>query len=281
VPFQDENQNGALTLCNTAGQPITSGSLRTVPFVWRAVSSTPAPAHYTRAYLVLYQPMQYEDPADWTGYQLTVQAIFSNPKNPMAQSTYADQPLLWPDQEMPPHWDGLYELRMYFSQPFMSSYSTRYPAAVIRVTGDTWTLVSGGGGSCDAGTAVSIETLRLPKSETQTPHVLTANGKDLTAVGSATPTTLPSGKAVSATSVPAHSTSTTSTPSTTDRSTALASGASPNGGHGGSSAGMAGTIGAIAAGVVVVGGTAGLVLRRRRRRSGASPAASGDIVGGI
>jgi LPXTG-motif cell wall-anchored protein len=270
VPFQDQNQSGSLTLCNAAGHSVTSGSLRTVPFVWRAVSSTPAPAHYTRAYLVLYQPIQHEDPADWTGYQMTVQAIFSNPKNPMAAATYADQPLLWPDQQMPPYWDGLYELRMYFSQPLQAGYSATYPAAVIRVTGDKWSLVRGGGGSCNDGTAVSIETQRLPKSETEIPHVLSANGKDLTPVSSATAHT--SGASKATTSVPADSTSTASTPSTTDGSRALAFGASPKGGGGGLSAGP---IAAIAAGVVAIGASAGLFLRRRRRRSGTSPAPGG------
>src|SRR5271166_6260284 len=71
VPFNDEYANGTLTLCNRDNQPVTAGSLLDIPFVWSAVSSTPAPQGYTRAYLAVYQPIQYVDPGDWSGYQLT------------------------------------------------------------------------------------------------------------------------------------------------------------------------------------------------------------------
>lgn len=262
VPFQDENQNGTLTFCNMNRQAVTSGSLRDVPFVWNVASSTPAPAHYTRAYLDIFQPIQHEDAANWTGRQLTVQAVFSNPKHPMAQATYADEPLLWSDQLIPPYWDGLYELRMYFSQPLLAPYSTPYPAAVIRVTGDTWTLVSGGGSSCDSGTAVSVELRSLPKSETETPHVLTANGKNLTvptASASVTPSTL--GTTTGSTLSSGHSAQ--STPPTTKRPAGLATGVGAKGGSDGSATWV---IGAIAA-VVVGGGAGGWWLWRRRRAS--------------
>ena len=66
----------------------------------------------------------------------------------MAQATYADNPLIWPDHSMPPYWDGLYELRMFFTSPDKAPWTSSYPAAVIKVTGNTWTLVQGGGSSC-------------------------------------------------------------------------------------------------------------------------------------
>jgi hypothetical protein len=117
----------------------------------------------------VYQPTQHEDPADWTGDFLTEDAVFSNPAHPMAQATYADSPLLRDDTMMPPYWDGLYELRMYFTAADKSSWTSSYPAAVIKVTGYTWALVQGGGSSCTDGKAVSVESFVLPRSETAVP----------------------------------------------------------------------------------------------------------------
>ena len=133
------------------------------------MSSARVPAGYTRATLYVFQPIQYVDPGDWTGYQLTDDSLFSSPAHPMAQATYADNPLLWPDQSMPPYWDGLYQLRMCFSGPGKTPWTSSYPAAVIKVTGKTWTLVQGGGSSCTDGKAESVETFLLPKSETAVP----------------------------------------------------------------------------------------------------------------
>jgi hypothetical protein len=258
VPFTDPNQVGSLTLCNSHGQPITSGSLLTVPFVWRAVSSARVPAGYTRATLYLFQPIQHVDPGDWTGYQLTDDAMFSNAAHPMAQATYADAPLIWPHQSMPPYWDGLYQLRMVFSAPDKQPWDFSYPTAVIKVTGNTWTLVQGGGSSCTDGTAKSMESFLLPKSETAVPKGTeeeipyadrTAGAKK----GSVSPSTTQAGGSSTTTAVAGSS-------SSRSASAALA-GTSSSGG--GSSAGaIAG--GAIAA--LVLAGAAALFVSRRRRR---------------
>jgi LPXTG-motif cell wall-anchored protein len=172
APFTDQYSNGTLTLCNYANQPITAGRISDKPFVWRAVSSSPAPEGYTRAYLLLYQPLQYVDPSNWTGYQLTDVSTFSNKAHPIAQATYADNWLLGVTHSMPPHWDGLYEVRMYFTTPGQPEVSSPYPSAVIRVTGTTWTLETPENASCNSGTAVAVETLVLPKKETVPPTTL-------------------------------------------------------------------------------------------------------------
>ena len=169
VPFTDPDQHGTLTFCNHNEQPVSSGRLTDIPFVWTAVSSTPAPAGYTLADLLVFQPIQHVDPSGWAGYQMTVAATFSNPKHPMAQATYADNPLGWANRAYPPYWDGLYEIRMYFTAPYLSEEKASYPAAVIQVSGNTWTQLTGGGGSCQTGTAVSRESFLLPKSKTETP----------------------------------------------------------------------------------------------------------------
>jgi hypothetical protein len=248
VPFQDQYQDGSLTFCNQAGQPISSGSLYTKPFIWTAVSSTPAPKGYARADLVIFQPIQYVDPSGWSGYQMTVGAVFTNPQHPMAQATYADNPLLWADKSYPPYWDGLYEVRMFFSSPNMSESSSTYPAAVIQVKGSTWTLLRGGGGSCKLGKAVSMETYLLPKSETETPRTIVPSGRAASSGAHSGSATEISGSTPSS--------STTSPP----ESQLIAGGATK--GHGGGTSPAVIAIAAIV-GLGVLGGLAVLLLRRR------------------
>ena len=182
------------------------------------MSSAHVPAGYTRATLYVFQPIQYVDPGDWTGYQLTDDALFSNPAHPMAQATYADNPLIWPDQSMPPYWDGLYELRMYFSGPGKTPWTSSYPAAVIKVTGNTWILVQGGGSSCTNGKAESVETFLLPKSETAVPKpagYADTWGKSGSKEGSTTPTTTTPTTTTPTTTTPTTTIPTTTTPTTT------------------------------------------------------------------
>lgn len=167
VPFTDPAARGLLTLCNQQGQAMTSGSLTAQPFVWRAVSSVPAPAGYTsavgRTALAAYQPIQYENPLDWSGELLTGSSSYSKAATPLEQSTAADQPLLGFTQAYPARWDGLEEVRMLFTGTNKPVAST-YPIAVIRINGTTWSLVEGGHSSCThSGTGVSNETLLLPK----------------------------------------------------------------------------------------------------------------------
>jgi hypothetical protein len=185
VPFKDTNIDGSLTFCNRANQPVTSGSLDTVPFVWKVISSSPAPHRYRggrgRATLTAYQPIQYVQPGDWSGGELTGSSAFSNPSHPVVQATNADAPLLGFVQSYPPHWQGLEEIRMIFSGVNLPQDIAPYPAAIIRISGNTWTMVSGGGGSCTAGQGVSDETKLLPKSKLATPETVIPAGSTSTA----------------------------------------------------------------------------------------------------
>jgi hypothetical protein len=171
LPFKDTSINGKLTLCNEHGQPVTSGKLDTIPFVWKAVSSAAPPKGYGKkggkATLLAFQPIQYVDPGNWSGMQMTGSSWYTNADHPVAQSTIADLPLIDMVRAYPPHWDGLLELRMYFTAPGMMQIQSPYPAAVIKVTGDTWTMVSGGGGSCSQGKGLSDETVYLSKAKLQ------------------------------------------------------------------------------------------------------------------
>jgi hypothetical protein len=169
VPFTDPNVDGWLTFCNRNDQPITSGSLYTTPFAWKTISSSPPPAGYrnsaARVTLYAYQPIRYVDPGDWSGSLLTAGSTFTNPDHPVVQATNADLALIGFTQAYPPHWDGLLEMRMMYTAVNKPQLQMPYAAAVLRISGNTWTLVEGGGGSCSAGQGVSRETVALPKKD--------------------------------------------------------------------------------------------------------------------
>lgn len=178
LPFSDRNAKGFIAFCDQQKKPVTSGSIYDQPFVWTAVSSTPAPDGYKKgkAVLIAYQPREGVEPGLWSGRQLTASSTFTNPKHPMAQATYADDPLLYFTQSNPLKWDGLVQLRMYLSAPEIPVYKTQYPATTVRVTGDRWSVVSGGNVACNVGTATSVASLTLPKSKLASPAPLRVAG---------------------------------------------------------------------------------------------------------
>jgi len=180
VPFKDPNASGSIGFCDQNKHPVTSGSIYDKPFIWTAVSSIPAPKGYERgkALLIAFQPQKELDPAYWSGKQLTANSTFTNAKHPMAQATYADDPLLFFTQSYPPKWDGLVELRMYFSATNTPVHTIPYPSAVIRVTGTHWTRVSDASSpACTSGSAESIEVRTLPRSVWASPKPLVVDGK--------------------------------------------------------------------------------------------------------
>ena len=172
VPYTDPNAVGYIGLCNQAGQQITSGSINTDPFTWRAVSSQPAPSDYAvpgqTAILLAYQPQEGLEASEWSGDSLTASSRYSNASNPMAAATDRDGSLAVFMQEYLPKWDGFLQLRMYLGAPNKQQYDLTYPALNIQVTGDTWTAVGGGPVDCASGTAESLETIVLPSSTTTT-----------------------------------------------------------------------------------------------------------------
>jgi hypothetical protein len=184
VPFKDTNIDGSLTLCGRNGQPLTSGSLDSAPFVWKTISSAPAPAQFraatARATLAAYQPLKYVDPSDWSGGQLTGSSSYTNSDHPVVQATNGDSPLLDFVQAYPPHWQGLVEIRMLFSGTNLPQHIAPYPAAIVRITGTKWTLVSGGGGSCREAQGVSDESRLLPKKRLASPEAVVPAGASST-----------------------------------------------------------------------------------------------------
>ena len=180
VPYTDPNAVGSIGLCNQAGQQITSGSISTTPFAWRAVSTQPAQAPYNNAgrtaTLVAFQPQEALPAGDWSGAEMTSSSSYTNPANPMAAATDGDQSLQSFIEQYPPKWDGFVQLRMYLSTANHQPYEAQYPTLNIQVTGNTWQAVGGSPVNCASGTAESIETMLLPPSTistTSTPSTTT------------------------------------------------------------------------------------------------------------
>jgi hypothetical protein len=249
LPYSDPSADGLLTLCNQDNQPITHGSITAKPFVWRVVSSVPAVSGYDvkngTATLFAYQPRPYTPPGAWSGLALSAASVYTNPAHPMAQATPIDQPLDYMTESFPPIWDGLYELRLYLGGPDIAAYSNTYPVADLQIKGNTWTLVTGGGGSCTTGSAVSREAILGLAGATGTSAAATHSSSSGSSAGAATP-------AASAASSPSAAGSTV---------TASAR-------HSDSAAGLAAVIGFSALAAALVLTTGGLWWRRRRRVAG-------------
>jgi hypothetical protein len=252
VPFTDPHAHGSLALCDKTGHAVTSGSMTVAPVAWFAVSSTAAPEGYAngKATLYAYQPIKGVDPGNWSGEALTGSSTFTNPRYPMSQGTVLDRALGDFTGAFPPQAElgGLVELRLTFNGP-KGLYNSVYPAAVLKVTRTTWTLVQGGGAPCNAGTAKSSELLALPASAFATPPRATP-----AADAHKASTSTPAGEPSTAPTATAGGTAPAAAPSTS--SAAVSTHAS------GSDAGLiAGIAGALVA--VLGGGGAYWYLRRR------------------
>jgi hypothetical protein len=140
---------------------------------WRAVSSVAAPPPYNNdwrtAILLAYQPQQELTAEEWSGDELTASSRYSNPAHPMVAATGGDDSLEDFIEEFRPLWKGYLELRIYLGTQNAPTYSLHYPALAIQVTGTTWHAVGGGPVDCHSGSAVSLESIVLPRSATSLP----------------------------------------------------------------------------------------------------------------
>lgn len=169
LPFNDTSAQGSIGLCDATGTPIHSGSLTDRPFVPMAASSVPAPEGFTaankaKATLYAFQPRQNIDPGEWSGMQLTGSSIYADSNRPMVAGTSLDYALREFIAAYPAKWDGLVELRIYYTAPNRIPYRSTFPATVLRVTGNTWTVVQGADVPCDSKKVISNERLLLPAS---------------------------------------------------------------------------------------------------------------------
>jgi hypothetical protein len=149
-PFVDSKATGLITLCGSNGQRITSGSTLDAPFIGKAISSSPAPSGFAKGTATLYafQPIQYVQPGDWTGSQLTVGSTYANPSHPVVVGSDGDEPLISFVSGHPLHWNGLLQLRLYFAGGTNGDYRATYPAAILKVKGTRWTAVEEGSLPC-------------------------------------------------------------------------------------------------------------------------------------
>jgi len=135
-----------------------------------AVSNYRPPAPYDRpntgAWLLALQPRQGNDPGEWSGEQMTATSTYTNPNFPKAEVLATDITLEQVVHDFPPKWDGLVQLRMYVKTADDPTYLLHYPTADIKISGNTWTMVRGGGVTCTgSGTASSIiHGIILPQS---------------------------------------------------------------------------------------------------------------------
>ena len=175
LPYTDSNAHGSIGLCNKDGKSINHGNLNDIPFVWRAVSSSPAPPPYNgngrTATLFAFLPWQGHSPELWPGNQLTVSDNYSNPAHPMVQATASDGAQLKEFiQAFPPRLNGLIELRMYLGVPGEPTYKDTYPATDIQVKGDSWTVVRGGDVPCSGSVVGSRRLRRVSTSQAAVHH---------------------------------------------------------------------------------------------------------------
>jgi hypothetical protein len=196
APFTDPSAAGYIGLCDASMHQVTHGSIYTTPFAVRAVSSVAAPTNYAKAgrtaILLAYQPIEYVPASEWSGEEMTASSRYTNSAHPMAEATSGDDSLADFISDYPPHEDNFIELRLYLGGINEPTYSYRYPALDIQVTGTTWHQVGGGSVNCTDGSAESIESIVLGSTTTTTP-------------GSSSQTTVPS----SATTDPAQALGTT------------------------------------------------------------------------
>jgi hypothetical protein len=166
VPYTDPSAQGFVGLCDRAGRAVTHGSVNATPFVWRAVGSVAAPTSYQgrgrKATLTAFQPRQGTDPTEWNGDAMTAASTYTNVAHPMARATSGDISLATFLREFPPRWDGLLQLRLYYSAPNAPTDQQTYAATDIKVSGSTWTVIRGGNAACTAGSATSAESLLPP-----------------------------------------------------------------------------------------------------------------------
>jgi len=161
VPYSDPNVAGSIGLCNAAGQSVTTGSINDVPFVTKAIDSTPAAAPYNgageTATLFIYQPRQNIAPGEWHGEQIGASSRSSTPQHPTAILTAGDGPLAAALADYPPMWDGLMQLRVYLGAPNQPTFRGTYDATDIKITGNTWQVARGASVPCGNGQSVSLE----------------------------------------------------------------------------------------------------------------------------
>lgn len=276
VPYTDSNAKGYIGLCDQNGKAVTSGNINDRPFVWLAVSSSPAAAGFTgfgqTGTLYAYLPRQGSPPGQWTGKQMTATSYYTNAAHPMVAATNDAATLKDFMRSDPLVWDGLVQLRIYVGLPGEGIHNQSYPATDIRVSGNTWTVVRGGDAQCNAGFAVSANVGPPPQSTaTLSPGTQPSGGSGTTAPGGPSAGASQPSSSGNVGSTPAVTGTGHVTPTSGDTGTpGAANGPPQSGGSGGAGNGSGSKLAAfaVAAAIGVLIAVVLLVARSRQRRGG-------------
>jgi len=150
APYTDPAAQGTLTFCDVDGHAVTGGSV-TGQLADLAVGSTAATGAYAQAgsaTLFAYQPREGVSPEEFSGLQLTAASAVDDAAHPSARITARSTTLADFVAGFPAAWHGYVQLRLLLTAPGTAPQVDRYDAADIRVDGDRWRLVNGGGGAC-------------------------------------------------------------------------------------------------------------------------------------
>lgn len=262
LPFSDPTAQGYLGFCDASGRQVTSGSLTTKPFAVRAVSSVPAPAGYGakdggKATLYGYQPREGVDPAEWSGQQLGSSSSFTNDAHPMSKQTILDYSMADFTSIYAARWDGLIQLRLFFGAPNRPPLTRPYPATVIRIDGDRWSVAGDAGQvDCAVGSATSAQEVLLQPSVFASASAAARSSAAAAASSGAAARPAPT---PGASGTPAPGASSGDAGGVVD--TVAPAGAASGGADGGSS----GAAAAVVAGLAAAGALGGGVWWRRRR----------------
>lgn len=143
----DKNAVGKITLLNSSGQPVTSGSLSDSPFVASATGSAAGTSGDTKATLYAYTPTT-QSPDNWDCHDVLIGPSDSSSSTPTATGVSGDLSLgayvaECPNKTTDPGHAGYYQLRLVTSGPgHAADPTTNYNAVDIYVSGNTWTLAS-------------------------------------------------------------------------------------------------------------------------------------------
>lgn len=149
APYTDSHSTGGIVLYDKDGTAVTSGSTNDRPFVAKAVGQAKAPQPYDgdgrKATLLAFLPRKDADATQWHGRFLTGASAYTDPAHPTVVAPDGAGSLREFLDVYPTQWDGLVQLRIYLGVPGEATLTTSYATADIKVTGDRWTVVRGGG----------------------------------------------------------------------------------------------------------------------------------------
>jgi|GEM_PF-1372586 hypothetical protein len=174
--------NGFIAFYNAEGQQVTGGSITANGFGAYAVASTAAPAGYTKATLLIKTPVNGENPALWSGEQVSSSTNFPNTSGPGQVGTTTNPVETNPGTDTPisqyitsfPNTDtstdgyaGLYDVRLIVSGAGLPTLSTYWDTVIsVNTTAGTWSVDWQGGDYTQSTTVGLTATPPSPQTET-------------------------------------------------------------------------------------------------------------------